>query len=115
MEKTKLNLAGYQIETASNESVEMNDEYQLVKGHEISVSDADGNKLFEKLRGFMFLKKAFLIREEDGTWYLCPLKGGKKAIKKANIKIGEDKALMFDERGKMHIAQTSPYYSSFAF
>lgn len=114
MEKTKLNLNGYQVET-SKEGVEMNAEYQLVKGHEISVSDAAGNKLFEKLRGFMPLKKAFLIREEDGTWYLCPLKGGKKAIKKANVTIGKDKALMFDERGKMHLAQTSPYYSSLAF
>ncbi len=112
MEKTKLNLSGYQIETASE--VEVNEKFNLVKGHEISVSDAEGKSLFENLRGFMALKKAFLIREEDGTWYLCPAKGGKKVIKKANVKI-KDKVLMFDERGKLHLDQTSPHYSSFAF
>ncbi len=107
-----LSIAGYQIE--ATQSVEVNEDYNLVLGHEIKVSDTEGNPLFEKLRGFMPLKKAFLIREEDGVWYLCSVKGSKKAIKKTNLTIGKDKkkALMFDERGKMHMAQMSPYYTS---
>lgn len=112
----KLNVSGYQIESAQ-QSVEVNEAYNLVLGHEIKVSDANGETLFEKLRGFMSLKKAFLIREEDGTWYICSAKGRKKAIKKANLTIGKDKAkaMMFDERGKLHLAQVSPYYPSYAY
>lgn len=99
---------GYQVKSPSN--VRMEEDF-LVKGDDLSVLDASGNVIFENLRAFMPVDaKNYLIRKQDGLWYLSTPKKQKR-LKEVNLK-AKNKVMMFDERGKLHFNQVSPHYKN---
>lgn len=107
--KNNLSLCGYDVMYSGSET-EIVEDYKLVKDDQITVS-ADGQVLFENLRAFAPVKKNCLIREQNGIWFLCTSKGKKIKLVKVNLIIEKNKkAMMFDERGKMHLSQISTYY-----
>ncbi|MBO5284291.1 MAG: hypothetical protein J6B00_00275, partial [Alphaproteobacteria bacterium] len=98
----------------SDNEIEQYPEYRLVKGRKISVFDETGKVVHTDLRGFAELKKKkHFIRLDDGLWRFCAADGSykeKAVLKKANV-VGKNKAMMFDERGKLRLGSTSIYYS----
>ena len=106
---SRFNVNGYQVQSSSE--VRLEEVYNLVKGEDLTVLDAEGNLLFENVRAFMPIdNKMSLIRKQDGLWYLRSTKKERK-LQKVNLRIKEN-AMMFDERGKMHLAQVSPHYKN---
>lgn len=99
-----VSVGGFYVSSA--EELEVNADFQLVKGHRLKVADANGMVVHENVRGFMPLNERFhLIRYESGGWMLCercgaPARG--RCFKKANLSEGR-RCLFFDERGKMHL------------
>ena len=99
-----VSVGGYYV--SSVEELEVNADFQLVKGHRLKVADANGMVVHENVRGFLPLNERFhLIRYESGGWMLCercgaPARG--RCFKKANLSEGR-RCLFFDERGKMHL------------
>lgn len=104
-----VNINGYQVQSPSD--VRLEEAYNLAKGEELTVLDAEGNVIFENLRAFMPVdEKSFLIRKQDGLWYLRSIKKERR-LQKVNLLVRE-RAMMFDERGKMHLSQVSPHYKN---
>lgn len=89
---------------SSEEELEVNADFQLVKGHGLKVADANGMVVHEDVRAFMPINERFhLIREENGAWALCNSRGSAmRNLKKANLTVGRKK-LFFDDRGKAHL------------
>ena len=106
---SRFNVNGYRVQSSSDARLE--EVYNLVKGEDLTVLDAEGNLIFENLRAFMPVDdKNCLIRKQDGLWYLRSTKKERR-LQKVNLLVKEN-AMMFDERGKMHLAQVSPHYKS---
>lgn len=99
----------------SENEIEQYPEYKLVKGREISVLVNRGEVLHAGLRGFAELRKRkHFIRLDDGMWRFSEADGSyrKKAVlKKVNV-VGKNKAMMFDERGKLRLGSQSVHFSS---
>lgn len=106
-------VGGYQVR--STEELSLNSDFGqgLVSGDELEVRDSDGNVLYENLRGFLPLsEKKHLLRYADGVWVIFTLAQRKfHRLKRENLPVA-GKMLMFDERGKIHLNQVSPYYPS---
>lgn len=95
-------VGGFHISSA--EELEVNADFDLIKGHGLKVADANGMVLHENVRAFMPINERFhLIREENGAWALCNSRGSAmRNLKKANLTVGRKK-LFFDDRGKAHL------------
>ncbi|MBO5038035.1 MAG: hypothetical protein J6C85_01060 [Alphaproteobacteria bacterium] len=97
----------------SENEIEQYPLYKLVKGSQINVLDETGQVVHKDLRGFAELKKKkHFIRLDDGLWRFCAADGSyreKAVLKKANV-VGKNKAMMFDERGKLRLGSTNIYY-----
>lgn len=97
----------------STQEVEIEAEYDLVKGDSLKVINANGEIIHEGVRGFMPINDTYhLVREVDGSWWYCTPDGQprrKSALRKKNLKKGS-LALMFDERGKLRLGQQSVHY-----
>lgn len=98
----------------SENEIEQYPVYRLVKGSHIDVLDETGQFIHRDLLGFAELKKKkHFIRLDDGLWRFCAADGTYKqtaVLKKANV-VGKNKAMMFDERGKLRLGSTNIYYS----
>ncbi|MCM1324207.1 MAG: hypothetical protein NC218_08590 [Acetobacter sp.] len=102
---------GFDVHSVSEMEIEQ--EYNLVKGDSLKVSNENGEVIHENVRGFMPLTDVYhIIRKEDGSWWYCTADGQlkkKSALSKRNIRIGS-LALMFDERGKIRLGQQNAHY-----
>ena len=107
-------LGGYEVNSAVAD-VELEQEYKLARGHELLVKDAEGNVLYQDVRGFLPLTdETHLLRQKDGSWWLFFLSNGKKRqLKKVNLRHG-NVLLMFDERGKIRYNQECYSYQYLA-
>lgn len=106
-------VAGYRV--SSDSDLEVDTDFELVKGQNLTVEDSKGAVLHRGIRGFMILSEYYyLIRYQSGGWMLCAngqaLRG--ETLRKTNLSLrGKHKSIMFDERGKMHLNVYNPYYS----
>lgn len=99
---------GYSIN--SNETIEKED-CGLVQGHGLQVKDAQGQIVYENLRGFLYLSdNANLVRFADKVWALVfPHKSRKIRLKKINL-CYEGVVVFFDDKGKIRLNQVNPAY-----
>jgi len=96
----------------SSEMIEQED-CGLVSGNALEVKNADGQVMYKKLRAFLPLNdKMNLIRLADKMWMLVYTNEKKEVrLNRVNLHLqGGMHCLLFDERGKMHRDQISPYY-----
>jgi len=110
MAPQSISVGGYQVN--SQEEISLEQETGLVRGDGLTVVGAQGQVLYEQLRAFLPINsKRHLIRLADGLWVLLILKDKPKqcSLKKVNLRF-KDIVMMFDERGKRHPNQVSPYY-----
>ncbi len=102
---------GFNIESATELTID--EEYNLVKGNALNVTNPSGKLIHEGVRGFMPLNDTYhLVRMADGSWWYCTADGlpkRKSALCKKNLRIGS-LALMFDERGKIRLGQQHLHY-----
>ena len=119
--KTLLSFAGQHMATvggyriSSEVDLEVDTDFELVKGQSLTIEDSKGAVLHRDVRGFMHLSEFYyLIRYISGGWMLCAngraLRGS--TLRKTNLSLrAKHKSIMFDERGKMHLNVHNPYYS----
>ena len=102
-------LNGYQVR--SSVEIELDQDNGVVHGDDIQVKNAEGQVLYENLRGFLPLTDKFnLVRFANGIWALVYLNKSKQVnLKKVNL-YHAGICLLFDERGKLHANQESPHY-----
>ena len=103
-------VSGFQVN--SSEEISLNKNNRLVRGEGLVVVNTNGQVVYEGIRAFCpIAKKKHLIRLSDGGWMLLILNGNTKRrlLKRVNLRF-DNKVLMFDERGKIHEDQESPYY-----
>ncbi len=107
-----VSVSGFSVESAS--SIDVDETYNLVKGTALKILNPDGEVIHEDVRGFMPLDETYhLVRLPEGSWWYCTSDGKpkrKSALRKKNLAIG-DKAVMFDERGKIRLGQQNATYS----
>lgn len=105
-------LGGFQV--LSTDVLEVEENYSLVKGNELTVVNPEGEVIHGGATAFIFLNdETHLVRKKDKTWWMCDAKGQlkkKTALRKKNIILG-NAAMMLDERGKLRLGQQSPQYS----
>lgn len=101
----------FQILSAS--ALEIDENYNLVKGDDMRVVNSNGEVIHEGIRGFMPLNETYhLVRMADKSWWCCTISGApkqKSALRKKNLVLGS-LALMFDERGKIRLGQQSVHF-----
>lgn len=90
------------------------DGYNIYRGEQMMLIGPEG-VIHQSIRGFMPLSvKYHLVRFDDGGWRYCNADGSLKCkgqLRKMNVTVG-NKAVMFDERGKMRLGQVNAHYSS---
>jgi len=98
---TPILLGGYQVSSTQGD-IELEQSHGLVRGNGLLVKNAEGEVLYEGVRGFLpFTNETHLVRRQDGSWWLLFLSTGKKRkLQKVNVKHG-DMYLMFDDEGKI--------------
>ena len=109
-----INVGGFLVN--SKEELELEQKYQMVRGHELQVKNSQGQIVYDHLRGFAPLSnEVHLLRYADGKWLLLYVSGKKKGkkniLKKTNLEHGKG-VLYFDDRGKIHPDQSCPYCAS---
>lgn len=108
----RFSVAGFQIVSA--EKLEIDENYNLVKGEALKVINSVGKVIHDNVRAFMPINSLYhLVRLVDGTWWYCTSDGQpkrKRALFKKNLIINDSHVLMFDERGKIRLGQQSAHY-----
>lgn len=99
---------GYKVN--SQTGVELED-FGLVSGDALEVMNKEGKTVFQGVRAFLPLNDMMnLVRFADKRWVIVFVNKRKQVkLERVNLKAGEF-CLLFDERGKMHYNQVSPYY-----
>ena len=103
-EPLSVNVGGFKVN--SDEELELVQEYNLVRGHEIKVINPQGLVQYENLRAFAPLGEGVhLFRDANGEWFLL------RRMEGINLKYG-NKVAYFGKDGKIHLDQHCPYCES---
>ena len=109
---SRFSVAGFQIVSATE--LEIDEDYNLVKGTALKVINSTGEVIHDGVRAFMPINDSYhLVRLIDGSWWYCMPDGQpkrKRALFKKNLVIDGSKAVMFDERGKIRLGQQNAQY-----
>lgn len=100
---------GYSVKSDVELEVE---DFGLVTGDDLQVKNPAGELVFAHVRAFMPLNdKMNLVRLDDKVWMLVYTNKEKKVkLSRVNLHLKDGHCFLFDERGKKHVDQVSPYY-----
>lgn len=109
-----VNLVGFQVSSAVKKALDVDTDYNLVKGDNLQVF-RDEKMLHSDVRALIVLSNDYhIIRDFEGAWWLCTPDGERKhksPLKKKNLEF-DGHVLMFDERGKLRLGQHSAFYAN---